>query len=123
MIRRAILATVLVAFASQPALARTLTTGLIFPDGDNELVCSVINVDPSREVVVRIDAVDFDGDVVSHTPVNSLLPGEVAGLNVAADEGAQYCRFELVQGSRRSVRASGCVFTHGTGCLFSTNAS
>src|SRR6185295_10294433 len=92
------------------AQARSLTTPLVFPDGNSQLLCSIINTDAERDVVIVVQAIDMDGNVVGSTGDVSLRPGAVGGLNLAASESGQYCRFDLKLATPRSVRASGCVF-------------
>ena len=105
------------------ARARTMYSPMLFPDGDNELMCSVINSDDSRQITVRIEIVGFGAQVLLETEEFVLYPGVLANISLPASEGAQYCRFELVRGSRRAAQASAGIFQRGAGCISTAPAS
>ena len=65
----------------------------------------------AREVTVKIQLVDLDGNVDWESPLVTLPPGRTTGDGLAADSGSAglYCKFIVQLGNKADLRGSYCI--------------
>jgi hypothetical protein len=95
--------------------AQTLYSPPLFLEGTEEFDCGIRNVG-ARDVVVRIQIVDLDGDVVEEGVDEALTPGEgtargITSAFIGEPRIIASCNFILKKGARNKVRASAWVTT------------
>jgi hypothetical protein len=109
----------LVFAVSRGAQAATLWTPSVAPEGASQLRCDIQNV--GNELIdVRIDILDYDGDIVA-TGETFAPPGGSAAWAAHAKDNPRACRFRF-RGSKRKVRASACVYQADVGCISAVSA-
>jgi hypothetical protein len=74
--------------------------------------CMIANAD-TREVIVRVEALDSTGNIDLGPSEVSLDPGALVALGLPSTEGSAflYCRFTMVKGSKGKVRANACALS------------
>lgn len=87
-----------------------LFTPPLFPLGDQQLMCEIVNVS-NRNRIVRVAAFGSGGNLIEETDDITLASGETTSISVIdmRDDNPRYCRF-TVQGLTRHFRASVLVF-------------
>lgn len=113
------IAVTIVGAASRAQAEPVLTTGPFVRDGV-PFICRIANVGTS-EVTAMIETVDALGGVKSSGTFN-VIPNGIIGTGLVATtvSSAVYCRFTLIKGSKRKVRANACVHSGtstGSPCL------
>lgn len=88
--------------------------------------CNVANAG-KKPVVVSIQVVESDGDTFGATMQPTVAPGTSTRFGVAGAVGSDslFCRFTIIEGNKRGLRANACVLTTGDGsapCMTSTEA-
>jgi hypothetical protein len=102
------------------AQAVTLFTPPLFPDGDSQIDCYLVNV--SNEVRhVTIEVLNRDGELVREPVVVVLYPGTEEVASAPASDKPRYCKF-VVDGTRSNVRASILVRKPGIGSISALSA-
>lgn len=98
------------------AAAAPLTTAPIeLSGGDRCLQCTAANVG-RREVTVQFIAAKGNGAAEDHG-TSTLSPGEATYRTIACGEVGNFaCRFEVLSGGRKNVRAASCDFQSLVGC-------
>ena len=90
---------------------------------DASLVCNIANISHADQQIV-VEVINIDGDSIS-----SVMGMVAAGARLGAAQGSDngnatpsHCKFTVVNGQASSVRASGCIFRTGTGCISAVSA-
>jgi hypothetical protein len=107
-----LLGLVLMAAAAQAA---TLFTPPLFPDGDSQIDCYLLNVsDQVRRATIEV--FNRDGESLIPPVEVTLQPGTEEVASVPAGENPRYCKF-VVEGWRFNFRASILVRKPGFGSI------
>ena len=74
--------------------------------------CQITNAGTS-EVTVRIEALDFSGNIDLGPIERTIVPGGSSGAGIGSTVGSPilYCRFTIVKGSKGKVRANACALS------------
>jgi|SRR5215831_15208113 len=91
------------------ARAANMFAGPLFPTGDDNCECEIVNVTTSAKNI-QIVMIGGDGTVLADTGVISVPAGHTATL-ISGHNGSQYCKF--VNASPTSFRASIACFLAG----------
>ena len=113
---RLLLGLMLLAAAAQATpLFTTLYTPPLFPDGDSQIDCYLLNVsDQVRQATIEV--FNRDGESLLPPVEVTLQPGTEEVASVQASENPRYCKF-VVEGARAHYRASILVRKPGYGSI------
>lgn len=104
-----------IALMAGVARGATLYTPPLFPDGDSQIDCYLLNVsDQVRRAI--IEAFNRDGESLIPPVEVTLQPGTEEVASMPASENPRYCTF-VVEGRRFDFRASILVRKPGFGSI------
>jgi hypothetical protein len=88
--------------------------------------CNVVNAG-TKPAVVDVEVVESDGTVFGPTLPPTIQPGTSSGFGVSGAIGSEFlfCRFTIIEGSKKGLRANACVLEAGAGssaCTASADA-
>ena len=101
----------------------TLTTAPLEVEGTNSFACLIANVG-TKGVEVSFQIVNASGTPVFTSPTTTVLaPLQQTGVGgLASSSHPRFCQVTVVQGSKKSVRASACVLDPGGTCIANSEA-
>ena len=105
------------------ASGATLTTSPLELTGTNSFSCLISNVGP-KDIVLSFAVVSASGATVANSNGNvTVAPLHGTGVGgVASALNPRLCQITVVQGSKRSVRASACVLDPSGTCIAHSEA-
>lgn len=86
------------------AHAVVLTTAALDGHVSQHFHCNIVNVGTKDIAITNVEAIDFNGAVISSSGSFTLAPGVIPNV-VNGDESSVYCRFTF-KGSKTKVRAN-----------------
>jgi len=120
---RGILVVAIISLAAGVARGATLTTAPLELAGTNTFSCLIANVG-TKGVEVSFQIINASGTPVFTSPstvvLTPLQQTGVGGLSSASNP--RFCQVTVVQGSKKSVRASACVLDPGGTCIANSEA-
>src|SRR5262249_9756106 len=103
--------------------AAVLTTAPLELEGPNSFSCLISNVG-TKDVEASLTIVNASGTPVFSSPVPVMLtPLHGTGVGgLAATQHPRFCQTTVLQGGKKSVRASACILDPGGTCIANSEA-
>jgi len=121
--RRGLAVVAVVSILGGVASGATLTTAPLELTGANSFGCLMTNVGP-KDIAVSLAILNGSGVTVASSN-GTVMVAPLHGTGVSGVTSAlnpRLCQITVVQGSKRSVRASACVLDSGGTCIATSEA-
>ena len=120
-----VMVTATVLGAAPFARAESVLTTAPVARGGVPFDCLIANASQG-EVAVKVEAVDINGNADLSSQL-TIQPGRASAAGLPANQGSMilYCRFTLLKGSKKKVRAHACAYSSvdfGGPCLSTAEA-